>query len=642
MKQFKRVKAKWICVLCRAIFALILLVNTCICVSDSVMAEDIGFELSGEIYHFSENKSTYNFNESEPVSEDDMDSLGRLTAVGTIADTYNNDGITSYQIINGNVSFAYTFILPKDIEENEWHLIKDKQKKVNGIDLKEEIGKGVLIVQTSKDGSNWITDMHQSNYFDSDELSGTAFYTTKDIQLSNGTFFRIIVAYEKERVTGYNSLFGIKTTKQIEYKKTAEVYTFYLQNKDSIPADNTRQYMLTDMTSKVNTGEKDNGYSGLTEITKDDPHFGWELGEFYVSGFTQKTEDKMNDPVFLKNVGDQVALYFSLKQDINKLNGNDAIYVTEDEDGWDQNFEVTRRNFGRGTLIIKYTNYENKKTDPIVYTNFLEANAITTADTAVYVFEEGDYEVCLDYEVRYDKTKIWQTSLFPETNHYRIYFKFLVRNSNCMVFPFEIETNNEMNNSSFTEKGFFIDMANSRYLRTFVKREVLNEKEDAFIEDVRFNREVKDGDKFTDEGIYTITVNNEYTGQTVTKKIYVGNNNIVKGYMISGMDLKTLKELIDGGATINDDGTITMPEPKTDEPSVTPEVNPEVETHDIPQREQKSRAPVIIGGLSAAAVLAAALLITASNRKKQKALLEKKRKELQNLEKEESQYEETD
>ena len=36
---------------------------------------------------------------------------------------------------------------------------------------------------------------------------------------------------------------------------------------------------------------------------------------------------------------------------------------------------------------------------------------------------------------------------------------------------------------------------------------------DGLIEDTRFNGPAKDGAKYTDDGIYTITVQNEYTNQ---------------------------------------------------------------------------------------------------------------------------------
>ena len=68
----------------------------------------------------------------------------------------------------------------------------------------------------------------------------------------------------------------------------------------------------------TNTG-KDNGYSGENVIGIKDPHYGWEIGRFYVSGYTRETKDDSGNPVFLKNVGDQVTLWFNLGQDIDNF-----------------------------------------------------------------------------------------------------------------------------------------------------------------------------------------------------------------------------------------------------------------------------------------------------------------------------------
>ena len=61
----------------------------------------------------------------------------------------------------------------------------------------------------------------------------------------------------------------------------------------------------------------DNGFSGDKKIDNKDPHYGWDLGQFYVCGFTQRTEDTQHGDVFLKNVGDKVELHFNLLQNIN-------------------------------------------------------------------------------------------------------------------------------------------------------------------------------------------------------------------------------------------------------------------------------------------------------------------------------------
>ena len=204
------------------------------------------------------------------------------------------------------------------------------------------------------------------------------------------------------------------------------------------------------------------------------------------------------------------------------------------------------------------------KAEPTIYTNYLEANAAVGADTKVQLFEEGDYEVALDYEITSDE-------LIDKVGHYRIFFKFSVRNGNCMVYPFDVKTGSELTNSSMTENGFRLDLAKSRYLKINLKRETLKDSADGLVEDTRFNGPAKDGAEYTDEGIYTITVSNEYTGQFTTKKIYVGTNNILRAYMTTGLSIPEINNLVDNGATISDDGNIQLPTVKPAEESTEPE-----------------------------------------------------------------------
>ena len=58
----------------------------------------------------------------------------------------------------------------------------------------------------------------------------------------------------------------------------------------------------------------DNGYSGKEKIKEGDPHFNWKIGAFFVSGYTSVNKSEGSDPVFLKNVGDKVQLWFHLQQ----------------------------------------------------------------------------------------------------------------------------------------------------------------------------------------------------------------------------------------------------------------------------------------------------------------------------------------
>lgn len=302
----------------------------------------------------------------------------------------------------------------------------------------------------------------------------------------------------------------------------------------------------------------DNGYKGEEKITEGDVHFNWKLGEFYVDGFTSTVKGDDDTPIFLKNVGDQVKLWFSLKQDITKLNGDENLSISEDSNGSDEYFSVPKTNFGRGALIIRKTDYTNAKSDPITYTDYLAAKASPDADTEVELCEEGDYEVSLDYEIKNDPRKIFDVSIIPTYSNYKIFFKFSVRNGNSMVYPFDVKTKGELSNTSVTENGFYLDFANSRYLDINIKKEVLNEGANGLTEDVRFNRPAKDGEEYTEEGIYTITSSNRYTGQLTTKRIYVGNNDVLKAVAATGLSVKDVNDYIANGATVEKNGSIML------------------------------------------------------------------------------------
>lgn len=307
----------------------------------------------------------------------------------------------------------------------------------------------------------------------------------------------------------------------------------------------------------VNTG-LDNGYSESNSIKEGDPHFGWKLGRFVVSGFTSRTSDDV--PVFLKNSGDQVELSFQLNQSIDSLNGDENIKISGDGNGYDEYFGIPKTDFGHGTLITKHTDYQNASTDPTISTEYLSSVEVG-ANTHIGMYEEGDYEVALDYEIESPGLLPFK----PSYNNYRIFFKFKVRNSNTMMFLFDNATNNELFNGSVTSSGFRIDMAGSHYLDVNVKKEVLNSTGDGLTEDVRFNKTATDGAVFDDEGIYTVTVKNPNTGEeATTKRIYVGTDDVMKASVANNMTLSEVQVQIANGATVADDGTLKPAVKKAD------------------------------------------------------------------------------
>ena len=524
----------------------------------------------GMVYQFGE-KGNYNLSDADNSysTNSGTESDGQFIITGNISSVSERNGIPEYAVNGGTLTFSYKY--DDDLlkaSEDEDHLVDDNAKKVNGTALNSEIKKGVLIVQTSKDGEIWfnVPGATFSNIFKDNPDGLKDFYTTTDVQMVNGCYYRILIAYKTAVRTQKSQKFPPKIEKH-EYKKYVEAYSFYAYDETVIDITVPESKNRRNLGSKVRT--KSEGYQGAAAMDNDDPHFGWEIGQFFVGGFTDYEDDTEGNPIFLKNNGDRLSLWFELQQDINKCYGNSSIKVIADTQGSDAHFEVPggvneTTDFGRGALIVRKTNPDGTKGTPQIYTNYLEASASTDAVTKVDLLEEGDYEVALDYAVKFDKTHILGKSILPETAKYKIFFEFSVRNGNSMIFLFDTDNGSELSSGSFTENGFRIDYANSQYLRVNVKREVLKDGFDGLTEDTRFNSVATDGDVFTDEGVYTITVTNrdlENVDPTV-KRVYVGTDNILKAYMVNNMSISEIKEMLALGATITDEGIIIPPEPE--------------------------------------------------------------------------------
>ena len=353
-------------------------------------------------------------------------------------------------------------------------------------------------------------------------------------------------------------------------------YQFYLINSseniaNGISASATPRKELGEV---VNTG-KDTGFSENNALTNKDPHYGWTIGTFFVNGYTREVKDNISGmPIFLKNVGDRVTLWFNLKQDIDNLNGKSNLKINEDKNGYDQYFQTDKTNMRHGTLIMRYTDFEGVKHDPVIYTDYLAANARTGADTKVELFEEGDYEVALDYEIA-------DTSGIDSYTDYRVFFTFSIRNGNCMVYPFDINSGAELADYAITENGFKLDMAKSRYLTIDVSRTVLVNGTNGRTEDVRFNRPAKDGDQYKDEGIYRFHVHNLYTGEETTKTIYVGSDTFLRAMSATHLSVKELEDRLAEGYTIGNDGRLIDP------PVEETETVPVVETTITEEKQEK-------------------------------------------------------
>ncbi len=106
-----------------------------------------------------------------------------------------------------------------------------------------------------------------------------------------------------------------------------------------------------------------------------------------------------------------------------------------------------------------------------------------------------------------------------------------------------------------------------------IKKEVLNEGANGLVEDARFNRPAKDGEEYTEEGIYRITSKNRYTNQETKKRIYVGTNDILKAVAATDKPYNVVKDYIEKGATVESNGAILLKNQETipvDEENIQP------------------------------------------------------------------------
>lgn len=526
-----------------------------------VEAKSLAVSLNGEIYLFEENKH-YELSEATSENPDDIASLGQFIVSGDAKQEGKVGDFDKWNVSAGNLELIYQINKNGETEKDEeWHLVSDKTDEINGEKLNDDIKEGAILVQTSLDGIRWTKSKEITDYLASEQKE--PLYVTNDIQLLNGCYYRVIVAYKQEKINGNKKILFVNKEEK-ESRKIAEVYQFYAVNEEeknsgiSSP-DKTPRHEYDDKALVVNAG-KDTGYSGTENITGKDVHYGWSLGTFTINGHTD-TKEEEGKLVYLKNVGDQVTLWFKLNQDIDQLDEKTNLAISNDINGYDQYFQTKKTNMGRGTLIIQYTDSQNHTYDPVIYTDYLAACSTTSADTRVVLYEEGDYEVALDYEVKSTPRKVGKVEVIPEYSNYRTFFRFSVHNSNAMLYPFDIVTGSELQNRAITSNGFRIDLANSKDLKVSVTQvKIAVNANGNHVEDSRGTKAAKDGSEYTKEGIYILCVENTYTGKETTKTIYVGDDPFLKALASTGLSVKELDNELAKGYTISEDGSLVSGE----------------------------------------------------------------------------------
>ena len=137
-----------------------------------------------------ESDEHYDFSNSVPVLSMTFGekTLGELQITGEVSGTAEYQGVPGYGVEKGNLAFSYCYdgsLL--DEADDQWHLTEDSGKSVDGFNLNNSIGNGVLFVQTSADGTTWTNAIDPVSNFLSDNQNGVkAFYTALNSDINSG------------------------------------------------------------------------------------------------------------------------------------------------------------------------------------------------------------------------------------------------------------------------------------------------------------------------------------------------------------------------------------------------------------------------------------------------------------------------
>jgi len=150
----------------------------------TVFAAPAKTEVPGQVYEFGKD-SHYEFSDSkDSVSSENAVTYGTFSISGEVADVTTKNGIPAYEVTEGNLKFFYNYgdTLLLNADEDTWHLIEDKSKKIDDLKLDENILKGAIILQTSTDRLNWVDVVSMTDAFNKTPIRTESIYETKDVQ----------------------------------------------------------------------------------------------------------------------------------------------------------------------------------------------------------------------------------------------------------------------------------------------------------------------------------------------------------------------------------------------------------------------------------------------------------------------------
>ena len=211
------------------LFCGVLAVNTQVYANETTTISPVA-----NLYELSDNNN-YNFEGQTKIESFayGKSSLGIFSISGNIEDTSVYRNRIAYGV-SSNLSFSYSYdgSLHGNAAEN-WNISSDTATSVDGYNLTGSVGQGVVLIQTSTNGSVYETAVNPVTDFFKDKSGKNSFYTTAGADAAQGKFYRVIIAYETCRKTGTSGIWPFKKD-VFEYKNNVEVYEFYVCRNDAL------------------------------------------------------------------------------------------------------------------------------------------------------------------------------------------------------------------------------------------------------------------------------------------------------------------------------------------------------------------------------------------------------------------------
>ena len=184
----------------------------------------------------------------------------------------------------------------------------------------------------------------------------------------------------------------------------AAIILFTCMSKTIIGAAESSEERYYIKTTTFDAG-LDEGYAPRKPIKKDNPHYGWDIGRFYLTGFRSYTVID-GVPVFYKYIEQSMYLHFQIEKDIERLDTKGLLSISDIYFGYDADFGIPYGSFKRGALFVQRTAHHTGEKDKVrEFYDFLGAMSNGFNTSFLQIDYNGIYDVALDYTIEESKRK---------------------------------------------------------------------------------------------------------------------------------------------------------------------------------------------------------------------------------------------